>query len=87
MASLVPAARPSTINWVETRKVIAELLETFLLVFVGVGSAVFGIDRIGPVGVALSFGLTLEVPWPQRSQRCYTPETSDADQDPPNATT
>ena len=59
MASLVPASRPPRIDWVETRKVVAELLGTFLLVFFGVGSAVFGINRIGAVGVALSFGLAL----------------------------
>ncbi|MEO7285295.1 MAG: aquaporin [Jatrophihabitantaceae bacterium] len=41
------------------RKVIAELLGTFILVFFGVGSAVFGIDRLGPVGVAFAFGLVL----------------------------
>ena len=41
------------------RKFAAELIGTFVLVFFGVGSAVFGIDRLGPVGVALAFGLTL----------------------------
>lgn len=41
------------------RKVLAELLGTFVLVFFAVGSAVFGIDKIGAVGVALAFGLTL----------------------------
>lgn len=42
-----------------TRKLAAEFVGTFVLVFVAVGSAVVGIDRIGPVGVALAFGLTL----------------------------
>ncbi len=42
-----------------TRKALAEFLGTFLLVFFGVGSAVFGIDRIGALGVALAFGLVL----------------------------
>lgn len=37
----------------------AEFLATFILVFMAVGSAVFGIDKIGTVGVALAFGLVL----------------------------
>lgn len=41
------------------RKAIAEALGTFLLVFFAVGSAVFGINTIGAVGVALAFGLVL----------------------------
>lgn len=41
------------------RRVAAELLGTFVLVFFAVGSAVFGSDDIGPVGVALAFGLVL----------------------------
>lgn len=40
-------------------RLAAELLGTFVLVFFAVGSAVFGLDRIGPVGVALAFGLVL----------------------------
>lgn len=42
-------------------RVSAELLGTFILVFFGVGSAIFGIDvlGIGQLGVALVFGLTL----------------------------
>jgi aquaporin Z len=39
--------------------VVAEGVGTFVLVFFAVGSAVFGADRIGAVGVALSFGLVL----------------------------
>ncbi|MDT7552144.1 MAG: aquaporin [Pseudonocardiales bacterium] len=42
-----------------TRRVVAEGIGTFVLVFFAVGSAVFGIDKIGPVGVALAFGLVL----------------------------
>jgi aquaporin Z len=38
---------------------VAELLGTFVLVFGGVGSAVFAGDRIGYLGVALAFGLSL----------------------------
>lgn len=34
---------------------------TLLLVFFGVGSAVFGLDTVGALGVALAFGLTLLV--------------------------
>jgi aquaporin Z len=45
-----------------THRVSAELFGTFILVFFGVGSAVFGIDQlggIGPLGVAAVFGLVL----------------------------
>ncbi|HEY2206142.1 MAG TPA: aquaporin [Pseudonocardia sp.] len=42
-----------------TRRLVTEFVGTFILVFFAVGSAVFGIDRIGPVGVALAFGLVL----------------------------
>jgi len=41
------------------RKLIAEFVGTAILVFFAVGSAVFGIDKVGAVGVALAFGLTL----------------------------
>ncbi len=41
------------------RKAVAELLGTFILVFFAVGSAVFGIDKIGAFGVAFAFGLVL----------------------------
>jgi aquaporin Z len=41
------------------RRAGAEALGTFVLVFFAVGSAVFGIDRVGAVGVALAFGLVL----------------------------
>ena len=41
------------------RKVVAEFLGTAILVFFAVGSAVFGFDKIGAVGVALAFGLVL----------------------------
>lgn len=41
------------------RKALTELVGTFLLVFFAVGSAVFGIDRVGVVGVALACGLVL----------------------------
>jgi aquaporin Z len=41
------------------RKAIAECAGTAILVFFAVGSAVFGIDKIGAVGVALAFGLVL----------------------------
>jgi aquaporin Z len=41
------------------RKALAEFVGTSILVFFGVGSAVFGIDRIGDAGVAVTFGLTL----------------------------
>jgi aquaporin Z len=38
---------------------LAELFGTFVLVFGGVGSAVLAGDRIGNVGIALAFGLSL----------------------------
>lgn len=41
------------------RSLVAEFLGTALLVLVAVGAAVGGIDSVGPVGVALAFGLTL----------------------------
>jgi aquaporin Z len=42
-----------------TRSLFAEFLGTALLVFIAVGSAVAGIDQLGPTGVALTFGLVL----------------------------
>lgn len=42
-----------------TRKVLAELVGTFCLVFFGAGAAIFGLDAIGPAGVALTFGFVL----------------------------
>lgn len=41
------------------RSVAAEFVGTLLLVLIGVGSAVAGLDVLGPVGVALAFGLVL----------------------------
>jgi aquaporin Z len=41
------------------RSIAAEFLGTALLVFLAVGSAVGGIDVIGPLGVAFAFGLVL----------------------------
>src|ERR1700710_1111689 len=41
------------------RKMVAEFVGTAILVFFAVGAAVFGIDKVGAVGVALAFGLTL----------------------------
>ena len=41
------------------RKLVAEGLGTFILVFFAVGSAVGGINVIGPAGVAFAFGLVL----------------------------
>lgn len=41
------------------RSLSAEFLGTALLVFLAVGSAVAGLDRLGPVGVALAFGFVL----------------------------
>lgn len=44
-----------------TRRLTAEFLGTFILVFFAVGAAVFGIEDIGRAGVALAFGFTLLV--------------------------
>jgi aquaporin Z len=41
------------------RKYVAELIGTFVLVFGGVGSAVFAGEKIGYLGVSLAFGLSL----------------------------
>src|SRR4051812_41526300 len=41
------------------RKLVTEAVGTFILVFFAVGSAIFGVKQIGPVGVALAFGLVL----------------------------
>lgn len=45
----------------QLKKAIAELIGTFILVFIGTGTAVFGggIDGIGIAGIALAFGLTI----------------------------
>jgi len=42
-----------------TRKAAAEGLGTFILVFFAVGSAVFGIETMGKLGVAFAFGFVL----------------------------
>jgi aquaporin Z len=42
-----------------TQRLVAEFIGTFVLVFFAVGSAVFGLNKIGAVGVALAFGLVL----------------------------
>ena len=41
------------------RKGLAEFIGTFVLVFFAVGSAVFGKDKVGALGIALAFGLVL----------------------------
>ena len=41
------------------RRYVAELVGTFVLVFGGVGTAVLAGDKVGALGVALAFGLTL----------------------------
>lgn len=43
------------------RRLIAELVGTFVLVFAGIGSAVIAGDQIGVVGISLAFGLALLV--------------------------
>jgi aquaporin Z len=42
-----------------TRKAAAELIGTFWLVFAGVGSAVLAGSRIGNLGIAFAFGLSV----------------------------
>jgi aquaporin Z len=41
------------------RKLAAEFIGTFILVFGGCGSAVFAAPHIGLLGVSLAFGLTV----------------------------
>lgn len=41
------------------RPFLAEMIGTFALVLLAVGSAVAGLDRLGPLGVALAFGFVL----------------------------
>lgn len=41
------------------KELFAEFLGTLILVFFAVGSAVFGIEVIGPLGVAIAFGFVL----------------------------
>ncbi|MFC7450750.1 aquaporin [Rhodococcus daqingensis] len=43
----------------DTKKYIAEGIGTFVLVFASVGTAVIAGDKVGNLGVALAFGLTL----------------------------
>lgn len=43
----------------DTKKYIVEAIGTFVLVFAAVGTAVFAGDKVGNLGVALAFGLTL----------------------------
>ena len=49
-----PAPSPTTV-----RKALAEAVGTFVLVFFAVGAAVFGIETIGKLGVAIAFGFVL----------------------------
>lgn len=42
-----------------TRKLVAELIGTFWLVFGGCGAAIFAGKGIGPYGIAFAFGLTV----------------------------
>ena len=51
------------------RKLGAEFAGTAILVFFGVGSAVFGFDKIGAAGVALPSGSSCSR-WPTPSARC-----------------
>jgi aquaporin Z len=41
------------------KRYLAEFLGTFVLVFGGCGAAIIGGSRIGPLGIALAFGLSL----------------------------
>lgn len=51
--------RPAESSSMATRKIVAEAVGTFVLVFGGVGSAVIAGEVIGPLGVAFAFGLAL----------------------------
>src|SRR5574337_828751 len=41
------------------KKALAELIGTFILVFIGTGSAVLAGDKIGNLGIGFAFGLTI----------------------------
>lgn len=45
------------------KKFVAELISTFMLVFVGTGAVVFGngLDGLGHLGIAFAFGLAIVV--------------------------
>ncbi|MBV7704447.1 AraC family transcriptional regulator [Nocardia sp. 852002-20019_SCH5090214] len=43
------------------RKLVAEVIGTFVLVFGGVGTAVFAGSRVGVLGIALAFGFSLSL--------------------------
>lgn len=45
------------------KKFVAELIGTFMLVFIGTGAVVFGngLDGLGHLGIALTFGLAIVV--------------------------
>ena len=43
------------------QRALTEAIGTFLLVFFGVGTAITNINQVGPLGVALAFGLVLVV--------------------------
>ena len=45
------------------KKFVAELIGTFMLVFIGTGSVVFGhgVEGVGHLGIALAFGLSIVV--------------------------
>lgn len=55
----VPAPTTAPPQPLLSRRLAAEGIGTFVLVFFAVGSAVFGLTSIGPVGVALTFGVVL----------------------------
>src|SRR6476661_514008 len=60
MADTAPAPTRSTAPAPDTtRKALAEGVGTFILVFFAVGAAVFGIQTIGKLGVAVAFGFVL----------------------------
>ena len=44
------------------KKFVAELIGTFMLVFIGTGSVVFGhgVEGVGHLGIALAFGLSIK---------------------------
>ncbi|QCB51656.1 AraC family transcriptional regulator [Rhodococcus sp. PAMC28707] len=57
MSTAQEYAEPEVIS--DTKKYVAEAIGTFVLVFTAVGTAVFAGDKVGNLGVALAFGLTL----------------------------
>jgi glycerol uptake facilitator-like aquaporin len=59
-----------------SKKMVAEFLGTFILVFFGCGAAVFMGEQIGMLGISLAFGLAIVAaayPWARSPGPISTP--------------